>query len=176
MSSKYHRYPRLNRPSLSEENMKTIEDVEFLHWIRLEMHGCSICLPCLYRSKNHKNCEHFNFRGTYLDRWFDIFAMDTNRNSHQHVLRSFSNFSIDFHQIWAFKSFESKIVVIEIATILDSAIKFILISHDDLVSGFTNQWCPFSVCLRWFSNWCFHPIRFTDQSDQFENPPGFVQL
>ena len=49
--------------------------------------------------------------------------MDTNRNTHQHVLRALGNFTVHSQQIRTLQSFETEIIETEIAVVDDRAVQ-----------------------------------------------------
>ena len=49
----------------------------------------------------------------------NVLLVNANGHPHQHVLRSFDHFAVDFEQIRAFQGFESKIIVLKIPGIDD---------------------------------------------------------
>ena len=46
-----------------------------------------------------------------FDGGLDVVLMDTNRDSHQHLLRAFDHFAVDLKQVGPLECFEAKIVV-----------------------------------------------------------------
>ena len=69
--------------------------------------------------------------------------VNTDRNTHEHVLRSFSNLSIESKEIRAFKGLETKIVVIEISVVIDVIVQNLSVGHDDIIDFSGNQWSMF---------------------------------
>jgi hypothetical protein len=48
---------------------------------------------------------------------FDIIFVDANGHTHQHVLRSFHNLSIDFEKVRPLQGFETKVIIIKVPII-----------------------------------------------------------
>ena len=69
--------------------------------------------------------------------------VDTDCNTHEHVLRSFCNLSIESEKIGALKGLETKIIVIEISVVINVIVQNLSIRHDDVIDFFGNQWSMF---------------------------------
>ena len=54
-----------------------------------------------------------------FDSRIDIFFVNTNCNTHEHVLRAFYHFTINLQQVRFFKSFKSEIIVAKVTIIND---------------------------------------------------------
>lgn len=54
---------------------------------------------------------------------FNVVFVDTNSNSHQQVLWSFYNLSINLQKVGPFKSFEAKIIIFKIPVIEDLTVQ-----------------------------------------------------
>ena len=68
-----------------------------------------------------------------VDSVIDVLAVDPDGHPHQHLLRSLGNFPVDLEQIRPFKSFETKILVAEIAVVDDGGVETVRVLLDDLV-------------------------------------------
>ena len=58
--------------------------------------------------------------------------MDADSHAHEHVLRAFDDFVIDFEQVAALEGFESEVIVVEVSVVDDLRIEEFRIITDDL--------------------------------------------
>ncbi len=63
----------------------------------------------------------------------NVSTVNTNSDTHDHVLRSLDDFAIDSEKVRSFKSFETEIVVSEITIVDNGRVENVLVVHDDLV-------------------------------------------
>ena len=91
-----------------------------------------------------------------FDGFFDVIAVNTDRDSHDHVLWTFSDFTVDSQEVGALSSvrkwvrsylhsLESKVVVVKVLVVDDCRIKFLGVSHDDIVCLLRNHRTEFVV-------------------------------
>ena len=78
-----------------------------------------------------------------LECLFDISVVNTYRNSHQHVLRSFSDLSIEAKKVRTLKRFETEVIVIEISIVIDMIVQHFCIFHNDVVNFLRDEWSMF---------------------------------
>lgn len=71
--------------------------------------------------------------------FLDIFAMDADSHSHDHVLRSLGHLAIDPEQIRSLQGLEAKVLVAEITVIDHGRVKLLLVLFDDLVDVIGNH-------------------------------------
>ena len=96
----------------------------------------------------------FGHEGVRLKGSLDVLAVNSNGDSHEHVLRSFRDFTIDSEKVGSLESLESKVVlfvgakfsfrvqeiketttnVAEITIVNDGRVDLVGVGHDDLVS------------------------------------------
>ena len=53
----------------------------------------------------------------------DVLAMDADRHSHDHMLRTFHYLTLNSQQVTPFQGFEAKVVVIEVSCEVDGLVK-----------------------------------------------------
>ncbi|KAH3661623.1 hypothetical protein OGAPHI_006472 [Ogataea philodendri] len=80
-----------------------------------------------------------------LDDLWNVVAVNTNGNTHNHVLRSFSNFSVNLEQVRPFQSLETKIVVREVSVVHDCRVELFCVLLNNLVSLLGNHWRVLTV-------------------------------
>jgi hypothetical protein len=83
--------------------------------------------------------EPFRHKVVSLEDLVNVCTVDTNRDSHHHMLRSLDNLAIDSKQIRPLEGLETKVVVGEISIVNDGRIKQRLVVHDDLVDIFRDH-------------------------------------
>ena len=105
--------------------------------------GCSYCCSSIFEERGNFRI----FRITNLNRRFDIGTVNTNRNTHQHVLWSLGNLAVQFKQVAAFECLEAKVIVLQIALVENGRVQLVLVVHNDLVSFLANERCVFSIRL-----------------------------
>ena len=66
----------------------------------------------------------------------DVSMVDTNRNTQQHVLWAFCNFSIQAQQIRALECLETEVVVVVISAVIDVVVEHLGVGHDDVIDFF----------------------------------------
>jgi hypothetical protein len=74
-----------------------------------------------------------------LNSRFDIVFVDTNSDTHKHVLRTFYYTAVNAEEVRALESFETKVVVIKITIIDDFRVETFLVVHDNLEDVFSDQ-------------------------------------
>ena len=70
---------------------------------------------------------------------WDVFVVDTNCNTHQHVLWSFCNLAIQTQKIGTLEGLESKVIVIVVTGVVDVIVENIGVVHDNFEDFFRNQ-------------------------------------
>lgn len=63
----------------------------------------------------------------------DVISVNANRHSHDHVLRSFNDFSVDLEQVTAFKSLEAKEIIVKVPGEVDDFVQFFVMSDHELI-------------------------------------------
>lgn len=69
-----------------------------------------------------------------LDDLFEVGTVDTNRDSHHHVLRSLDNLAVDSEEVRSLERLETEVVVSEISVVDDGRVEQVFVLHDDLVN------------------------------------------
>lgn len=65
---------------------------------------------------------------------FNVIFMNSQGNSHEHMLGSFYNFSIDFEKVSSFKSFEAKEIESKVPLKVNGFVDFLVMLMNDLVN------------------------------------------
>lgn len=68
-----------------------------------------------------------------LDGSINVFSMNPDGNSHQHVLRPFRYFPVYFQEIRLLECLEAKVAVGEVAFVHNAGVQDISVFHDDAV-------------------------------------------
>lgn len=68
-----------------------------------------------------------------LEDLVDVFTVDTDRDSHHHVLRSLDNLAVDSEEVRSLERLEAEIVVGEISVVNDGRVEQVLVLHDDFI-------------------------------------------
>ena len=74
-----------------------------------------------------------------LNSRFDIMLVDTNSNTHKHVLRAFYYTAIHTEEVGTLESLETKVIVIKITIVDDFRVETFLVVHDNLENIFSDQ-------------------------------------
>jgi hypothetical protein len=80
-----------------------------------------------------------------LDRPFNVIAMDPNSNTHQTVLRTFSNLAVQTQQIRPLQGLEAEILIVEVTIIDNGRIQLISMLHDNVVDLLGDHGCSLVV-------------------------------
>ncbi len=70
-----------------------------------------------------------------LDGTLDVLAVDTNSDTHEHVLGSLGDLAVDAEEVGTLERLEAEEVVVEVALVDDGRVELVLVLHDDLVGG-----------------------------------------
>jgi hypothetical protein len=92
----------------------------------VEESGGSVSEPTL-----RKEVVGFNGR-------FDIVFVDTDRDTHEHVLRAFYYTAVDAEEVGTLEGLETKVIVIKITIVDDFRVKTFLVVHDNLEDVFSD--------------------------------------
>lgn len=80
----------------------------------------------------------FTHKVVGFDGRVNVFPVDSQADTHEHVLRTLDDTLINSHQVGTFKGLEAKVVVIVVTIVNDGRVQAISIGHDSLVEGFRN--------------------------------------
>jgi hypothetical protein len=69
----------------------------------------------------------------------DVSAMDTDTDTHKHVLRALNNMLVDGKQVGSFESFEAEVVITVIPIVDDGRVKHVCVFLHDGVEVFRHQ-------------------------------------
>lgn len=67
-----------------------------------------------------------------LENLLDIAALDTQSDTHDHVLRSLDNLAVDSEEVRPLERLEAEVVVRKVTVVNDGRVKDVLVVHDDL--------------------------------------------
>jgi hypothetical protein len=70
---------------------------------------------------------------------FDIVFVDTNSDTHKHVLRALYNTAVDTEEVGAFEGLETEIIVIKITIVDDFRVETFRVIHDNLENVLSDQ-------------------------------------
>lgn len=76
-----------------------------------------------------------------LDDLLEVGTVNTDRDTHDHVLRSLDNLAVDSKQIRSLEGLEPEIVVGEISIVDDGRIEHLFVLHDNLVNVLRDHRC-----------------------------------
>ena len=62
---------------------------------------------------------------------WDVFTMNVDSNTHQHVLRALHNVPVQLHQVTLRQSLEAKVLVVQVAAVHQCTIQLFSVSHGD---------------------------------------------
>ena len=74
-----------------------------------------------------------------VEGFLDVGVVNTDRHTHQHVLRAFSHFTVELEQVGALQGLESEVIVVVVSTVVDVVVEHIGVGHDDLVHLFGDE-------------------------------------
>ena len=69
--------------------------------------------------------------------------VDTNCNTHEHVLWSLCNFSIETKEVRALERLEAEVIVVEIALVINVVVQHFSIGHNNVIDLFRDEWSMF---------------------------------
>ena len=74
-----------------------------------------------------------------LDDSFNIIAVYSNSHTHDQVLWSFCDFTVEAEKVRAFQRLEAKVLIVEISIIYDGRVKLVCMFHDTLIGSLGNH-------------------------------------
>ena len=74
-----------------------------------------------------------------VERFLNVAVVDTDGHTHQHVLRSFSDHTVEFQKVRTLKGLETKVVVVVITLVIDVIVENLGVCHDDFIHFFGNE-------------------------------------
>jgi hypothetical protein len=75
----------------------------------------------------------------------NVSFMDTNGDSHHHVLWSLNDFAVNFEKVCSLKSFVSEEIVVPVSLVHNGIIKCLLVSLDDVIDILCNKCSILSI-------------------------------
>src|SRR5690606_36831102 len=83
-----------------------------------------------------------------LDCLLNIIAVDSNSNTHDHMLRTLGDLSVNTEKVGSLKGLESEVIVAEVTIVNNGGIEFIGMAHNRFIRLLANHWRRSSIFLR----------------------------